>query len=171
MSGDMPVDRFQDNCVPFTVYTIPNMSFTGITPEKAKELGIKYIKSISKLDFMYLSAGAMSIQLRAYNALALIGIGARISETIIGQFFVYYLETIRFSPSSAGLVSSIWNADLFSGITESRRLKVDEKKKAPDNPEKNLEIINSVKLVERPEIIANIPMSSNPVNDVFLSPI
>ena len=46
-----------------------------------------------------------------------------------------------------------------------------KRKKAPDNPEKNLEIINSVKLVERPEIIANIPMSSNPVNDVFLSPI
>ena len=40
--------------------------------------------------------------------IALIGIGARISETIIGQFFVYYLETIRFSPSSAGLASSIY---------------------------------------------------------------
>jgi len=49
MSGDMPVDRFQDNCVPFTVYTIPNMSFTGITPEKAKKLGIKYIKSKYKM--------------------------------------------------------------------------------------------------------------------------
>jgi dihydrolipoamide dehydrogenase len=42
MSGDMPVDYFQDNSVPFTVYTIPHMSFTGITPEKAKKLGIKY---------------------------------------------------------------------------------------------------------------------------------
>jgi ACDE family multidrug resistance protein len=40
--------------------------------------------------------------------IALIGIGARISETIIGQFFVYYLESIRVSPSSAGLVSSIY---------------------------------------------------------------
>ena len=36
---------------------------------------------------------------------------------IIGQFFVYYLETIRFSPSSAGLVSSIYLLVGFLGGT------------------------------------------------------
>jgi len=42
MSGDVPVEHFQSNSVPFTVFTAPHMSFAGITPEKAKELGIKY---------------------------------------------------------------------------------------------------------------------------------
>ncbi len=42
MSGNLPVDHFQENSVPFTVYCIPNMSFVGTTPDKAKKLGIKY---------------------------------------------------------------------------------------------------------------------------------
>lgn len=42
MSGDVPVDHFQENCVPFTVYSIPYVSFVGVTPEKANKAGIKY---------------------------------------------------------------------------------------------------------------------------------
>ncbi len=40
--------------------------------------------------------------------LAFIGIGSMVSETIIGQFFVYYLESINFSTVFASSVSSLF---------------------------------------------------------------
>ncbi len=40
--------------------------------------------------------------------IAFIGIGVMITETIIGQFFVYYLESIHYSSSFSGSISSLF---------------------------------------------------------------
>jgi MFS family permease len=40
--------------------------------------------------------------------LAFIGVSAMVAETIIGQFFVYYLESINYSVNLAGSVSSLY---------------------------------------------------------------
>jgi dihydrolipoamide dehydrogenase len=44
MAGDTPVERFDSDSVPFTLFSIPNMSFVGITPEVAGERKIEYSK-------------------------------------------------------------------------------------------------------------------------------
>jgi dihydrolipoamide dehydrogenase len=49
MAGDTIVDRFNKNSVPFTVYSIPNMSFAGITPEIARKENIKYTSVTYKM--------------------------------------------------------------------------------------------------------------------------
>lgn len=48
---------------------------------------------------------------------AFIGIAAMVSETIIGQFFVYYLESIKYSIELAGSISSLYMViGFFGGI-------------------------------------------------------
>jgi ACDE family multidrug resistance protein len=48
---------------------------------------------------------------------AFIGIAAMVSETIIGQFFVYYLESIKYSIDLAGSISSLYMViGFFGGI-------------------------------------------------------
>jgi len=44
MANDQPTDYFDPLSVPFTVYTIPQMAFVGITPEMARKRGIAYTK-------------------------------------------------------------------------------------------------------------------------------
>ena len=44
MAGDTQVERFDSDSVPFTLFSIPNMSFVGITPEIARERKIEYSK-------------------------------------------------------------------------------------------------------------------------------
>ncbi|MEM0140164.1 MAG: dihydrolipoyl dehydrogenase [Ferroplasma sp.] len=49
LSNGIPDDYFNPKSVPFTLYSIPNMSFVGILPEEAKRSGIKYRKGIYKM--------------------------------------------------------------------------------------------------------------------------
>jgi dihydrolipoamide dehydrogenase len=42
MAGDTQVERFDSDSVPFTLFSIPNMSFVGITPQVARERNIDY---------------------------------------------------------------------------------------------------------------------------------
>jgi dihydrolipoamide dehydrogenase len=42
MAGDTAVERFDSDSVPFTLFSIPNMSFVGITPDTARERKIEY---------------------------------------------------------------------------------------------------------------------------------
>ncbi len=42
MAGDTQVERFDSDSVPFTLFSIPNMSFVGITPQLAMERNIEY---------------------------------------------------------------------------------------------------------------------------------
>lgn len=42
MAGDTAVERFDSSSVPFTLFSIPNMSFVGITPDTARQRKIEY---------------------------------------------------------------------------------------------------------------------------------
>ena len=42
MAGDTAVERFDSSSVPFTLFSIPNMSFVGITPDTARQGKIEY---------------------------------------------------------------------------------------------------------------------------------
>ncbi|WP_337860924.1 dihydrolipoyl dehydrogenase [Ferroplasma sp.] len=49
MAGDTVIDRFSKKAVPFTLYSVPNMSFAGITPEIAGKENIKYTSVTYKM--------------------------------------------------------------------------------------------------------------------------
>ncbi len=42
MAGDTCVERFDSDSVPFTLFSIPNMSFVGVTPQIARDREIEY---------------------------------------------------------------------------------------------------------------------------------
>ncbi|MCW6169211.1 MAG: dihydrolipoyl dehydrogenase [Thermoplasmatales archaeon] len=50
MAGDRLVDYFDPLSVPFTVFTIPQLSFVGILPEQAKKENIKFTTAEFSLD-------------------------------------------------------------------------------------------------------------------------
>ena len=97
------LDQYLGYRIPFIIAGIATMALFAVLTFLFKD--IKNVKT-NKADM--LTSFKKVFSSRIIVLIAFIGISAMVTETIIGQFFVYYLESINYSADLAGSISALY---------------------------------------------------------------
>lgn len=97
------LDQYLGYRIPFIIAGVATMALFAVLTFLFRD--IKNVKT-NKADMVTSFKKVFSS--RIIVLIAFIGISAMVTETIIGQFFVYYLESINYSADLAGSISALY---------------------------------------------------------------